>query len=65
MSSYAYEAVDAGGLRNKGTLDVIDQGEASGALRKWGCFPPWSAPSPRRRGNIQCQFANHGSFPCN
>jgi len=39
MSNYLYEAVDAGGLRSQGTLDVIDQSEALKRIREMGLFP--------------------------
>ncbi len=39
MSNYSYEAVDAGGLRSKGSLDVINQSEALRRLKEMGLFP--------------------------
>lgn len=39
MSNYAYEAVDAGGLQIKGTLDVMDQNEALRRVKEMGLFP--------------------------
>ena len=39
MSNYLYEAVDAGGLRSQGALDVIDQSEALKRIREMGLFP--------------------------
>jgi type IV pilus assembly protein PilC len=39
MSNYLYEAVDASGLRNEGTLDVPDQSEALKRIREMGLFP--------------------------
>jgi type IV pilus assembly protein PilC len=39
MASYCYEAVDAGGLRNQGMLDVTDQGEALKRIKEMGLFP--------------------------
>jgi len=39
MSSFCYEAVDAGGLKMEGTLDVMDQGEALRRIRQMGLFP--------------------------
>jgi len=39
MSNYAYEAVDAGGLRSKGSLDVMDQSEALRRIKEMGLFP--------------------------
>lgn len=39
MSNYSYEAVDAGGLQIKGTLDVVDQNEALRRMKEMGLFP--------------------------
>ena len=39
MSSYCYEAVDAGGLKSQGTLDVTDQSEALKRIKEMGLFP--------------------------
>ena len=39
MSNYSYEAVDAGGLQIKGTLDVMDQTEALRRVKEMGLFP--------------------------
>jgi len=39
MSNYLYEAIDAGGLRSQGALDVIDQSEALKRIREMGLFP--------------------------
>jgi type IV pilus assembly protein PilC len=39
MSSYLYEAVDAAGLKNKGSLDVISQSEALRRIKEMGLFP--------------------------
>ena len=39
MSNYLYEAVDAGGLRSQGALDVMDQNEALRRIREMGLFP--------------------------
>jgi type IV pilus assembly protein PilC len=41
MSNYLYEAVDATGLRNKGSLDVLDQSEAIRRIKEMGLFPMW------------------------
>jgi type IV pilus assembly protein PilC len=41
MSNYLYEAVDASGLRNKGSLDVLDQTEALRRIKEMGLFPTW------------------------
>ena len=39
MSSYSYEAVDAGGLKIQGALDVTDQSEALRRIKEMGLFP--------------------------
>src|ERR1035437_6373159 len=50
MSSYCYEAVDAGGLKTQGTLDVTDQSEALRRIKEMGLFPTRIAqPTPFRR----------------
>lgn len=60
MSSYAYEAVDASGLKLQGSLDVTSQSEALRRIKEMGLFPtrvaerrsaPLSRPrsKPRKR----------------
>jgi len=39
MSNFLYEAVDAGGLRSAGSLDVINQSEALRRIKEMGLFP--------------------------
>ena len=39
MSSYCYEAVDAGGLKRQGMLNVADQSEALKRIKEMGLFP--------------------------
>src|SRR6476619_2649855 len=39
MSNFSYEAVDAGGLKIEGTLDVADQNEALRRVKEMGLFP--------------------------
>jgi type IV pilus assembly protein PilC len=39
MSNYSYEAVDAGGLKVEGKLEVIDQNEAIRRVKEMGLFP--------------------------
>src|SRR5208337_4065489 len=39
MSNYCYEAVDAGGLKTRGSLDVSDQHEALRRIKEMGLFP--------------------------
>ncbi len=45
MSSYCYEAVDAGGLKSQGTLDVTDQSEALKRIKEMGLFPTKVVPT--------------------
>ncbi|HXI69514.1 MAG TPA: type II secretion system F family protein [Verrucomicrobiae bacterium] len=51
MSNYLYEAIDAGGLRSHGTLEVADQNEALRRIREMGLFPTkvWQSLSVRSR----------------
>jgi type IV pilus assembly protein PilC len=50
MSSYCYEAVDAGGLKTQGSLEVTDQNEALKRIKEMGLFPTKVAPTtPFRR----------------
>lgn len=39
MSNYCYEAVDAGGLKIQGMVDVADQSEALRRIKEMGLFP--------------------------
>src|SRR5437899_1251941 len=39
MSSFCYEAVDSGGLKMQGTIEVSDQGEALRRIKEMGLFP--------------------------
>jgi type IV pilus assembly protein PilC len=39
MSNFSYEAVDSGGLKIEGMLDVIDQNEAIRRVKEMGLFP--------------------------
>ena len=48
MSSYAYEAVDAAGLRMEGTLDVASQSEALRRIKQMGLFPTRVAEKHQR-----------------
>ena len=53
MSSYCYEAVDAGGLKIQGSLEVTDQNEALKRIKEMGLFPTKVAqamPFRRRPG---------------
>jgi len=55
MSCYFYEAVDAGGSRSKGSLNVMDQSEALQRIKEMGLFPTMvrlasaAAASPKTR----------------
>ena len=51
MSAYSYEAVDSGGLKIQGMLNVADQGEALKRVKEMGLFPTRIAQAalPRRR----------------
>ncbi len=39
MSNYAYEAVDSGGQRIQGVVEVVDQSEALKRIKEMGLFP--------------------------
>ena len=39
MSNYCYEAVDSGGQKIQGALDVVDQSEALKRIKEMGLFP--------------------------
>jgi type IV pilus assembly protein PilC len=39
MSNFSYEAVDSGGLKIEGSLEVIDQNEAIRRVKEMGLFP--------------------------
>jgi type IV pilus assembly protein PilC len=49
MSNYCYEAVDAGGLKIQGSIDVTDQSEALRRIKEMGLFPVKIAEARRRR----------------
>jgi type IV pilus assembly protein PilC len=49
MSNYCYEAVDAGGLKIQGSIDVTDQSEALRRIKEMGLFPTRIAESRQRR----------------
>ena len=53
MSNYVYEAVDAGGLRSHGMLDVIDQSEALKRIREMGLLPTNVRPATPARPRPQ------------
>jgi type IV pilus assembly protein PilC len=61
MSSYCYEAVDAGGLKIQGTLDVTDQSEALKRIKGMGLFPTKVAqPTPFQRKQGRALAAQTG-----
>ncbi len=49
MNSYAYEAVNAAGLRIAGSLDVASQNEALRRIKEMGLFPTKIAERRRKR----------------
>jgi type IV pilus assembly protein PilC len=49
MSNYSYEAVDAGGLKIEGKLEVVDQNEAIRRLKEMGLFPVRIVEARERR----------------
>ena len=49
MSNYSYEAVDAGGLKIEGKLEVLDQNEAIRRVKEMGLFPVRIVQSRERR----------------
>ncbi len=49
MSNYSYEAIDAGGVKAEGVLDVADQFEALRRIKEMGLFPVKIAEARRRR----------------
>jgi type IV pilus assembly protein PilC len=49
MSNYCYEAVDAGGLKIQGSIDVPDQSEALRRIKEMGLFPVKIAEARQRR----------------
>src|ERR1043166_7939075 len=49
MSNFSYEAVDAGGLKIEGTLNVMDQNEALRRVKEMGLFPVRIAEARERR----------------
>ena len=59
MSNYCYEAVDAGGLKIQGSLDVSDQNEALKRIKEMGLFPTRVAQAmPFRRGPRRIRAAS-------
>ena len=50
MSNFAYEAVDASGLKLQGSLDVTNQSEALQRIKEMGLFP--TRVAERRRGPV-------------
>jgi len=61
MSSFCYEAVDASGLKSRGTLEVTDQSEALKRIKEMGLFPTrvtQAMPSPNRPGALAVSKAS-------
>jgi type IV pilus assembly protein PilC len=55
MPNYMYEAVDAAGLRSKGSLEVRDQSEALRRIKEMGLFPTMVRPvatAPVQAGTV-------------
>jgi type IV pilus assembly protein PilC len=55
MSNFSYEAVDSGGLKIEGSLEVIDQNEAIRRVKEMGLFPVRivEARKPRKAANVE------------
>src|SRR6266567_4776729 len=49
MSNFSYEAVDSGGLKIEGKLEVIDQNEAIRRVKEMGLFPVRIVEARERR----------------
>jgi type IV pilus assembly protein PilC len=49
MSNYSYEAVDSGGLKIEGKLEVVDQNEAIRRVKEMGLFPVRIVEARERR----------------
>ena len=45
MSNYLYEAVDAAGLKSKGSIEVLNQSEALRRIKEMGLFPTMVRPA--------------------
>ncbi|MSU60279.1 MAG: type II secretion system F family protein [Pedosphaera sp.] len=52
MSNYAYEAVNAAGLKCNGVLEVASQSEALRRIKEMGLFPTRVRPRHERRGTM-------------
>src|ERR1051325_10279038 len=52
MSAYLYEAVDPGGLKIQGTIEVADQSEALRRIKEMGLFPTKIAEARERRRRV-------------
>ncbi|MBC8097081.1 MAG: type II secretion system F family protein, partial [Akkermansiaceae bacterium] len=61
MSNYCYEAVDAGGLKMEGTLEVADQSEALRRIREMGLFPVKIAVARQRRSQASLTKTKPGA----
>jgi type IV pilus assembly protein PilC len=66
MSNFLYEAVDAGGLRSKGSLDVLDQSEALRRIKEMGLFPTMVRPAaPDRQRSLPIRKTHPWSWQLN
>jgi type IV pilus assembly protein PilC len=64
MSNYSYEAVDSGGLKIEGKLEVVDQNEAIRRLREMGLFPVRIVEArERQRAGRSSIFGSRSSTP--
>jgi type IV pilus assembly protein PilC len=62
MSNYCYEAVDTGGSKTRGTLDVADQSEALRRIREMGLFPVKITETRQSRRRQLVVPAKHNSL---
>ena len=60
MSNYSYEAVDSGGLKIEGSLEVMDQNEAIRRVKEMGLFPVRIVEAQGRRAKSQMRRARRG-----
>jgi type IV pilus assembly protein PilC len=62
MSGYSYEAVDSGGLKIQGRLNVADQGEALKRVKEMGLFPTKIAQVTQPRRKQGASFSARKAF---
>jgi len=60
MSNYSYEAVDSGGLKIEGSLEVMDQNEAIRRVKEMGLFPVRIVEARSRRAEGRGRKAEGG-----